>query len=358
MSTTTPIDHYGTLPDGTEIRRFTLRNVHGMQASIIEYGAILSSLSVPDTAGRRAELTLGYDSLDGWLSDTHFMGAIVGRCANRIKQGRFTLHDRQYTLATNNAPGGVPCHLHGGVRGFNKVVWQGTPVRRPGATGVRLTYVSADDEEGYPGEVTTSANYWLTDNNELCWDVEATTTRTTVINLAQHAYWNLSDDPVLGIEQHVLTLNAAHYLPVDAGMIPTGELSSVIGTPMDFCLPQRIGARIDDEFEQLRIAGGYDHFWVLNPHPGITQHHVATLFEPVTGRSMQLYTNQPAVQFYSGNSLDGSRPGRNGVRCGRRSGLCLETQAFPDAPNQPHFPSAVLQPGSVYRHLMTCGFYF
>jgi len=351
-----PIDRYGTLPDGTVVKRFTLRNAHGMQASIIEYGAILSSLSVPTIADERAELTLGYDSLEGWCNDTEFMGAIVGRFANRIAQGRFVLDGKEHLLATNDAPSNQPCHLHGGARGFNKVVWRGELVQRPGATGVTLTYVSADGEEGYPGEMTARATYWLTDDNELCWEVAATTTRTTVVNLAQHAYWNLSGDPAMSIEKHWLTLNAAHYLPVGMDMIPTGEVSSVANTPMDFRQPQRIGARIDEAFEQLKFGNGYDHAWVLKSQQDTQQRHAATLMDPVSGRAMQLYTNQPAVQFYSGNSLHGRQPGRHGVSYGKRSGLCLETQAFPNAPNVAHFPSAVLYPNDVYRHRMTIRF--
>jgi len=338
---------FGSLPDGREVKIFTLTNRHGMRARVTEFGAILVSLEAPDRDGRPAHVALGYDSLAGWLGDSAFLGASVGRFGNRIAAGRFTLNGREYRLATNNEPGGIPCHLHGGEIGFHKLLWSGEAAA---GNSVVFSRVSPDGEEGYPGNLACRITYTLTDDNELKWQAEATTDAPTVVNLVHHSYWNLSGDPGLLIDDHELVLAADHYLPTDAGQIPTGELAAVAGTPMDFTEPAVIGARVDDDFEALRLAGGYDHAWVLRPGDGVRP--AARLKDPKTGRVMSILTNQPAIQFYSGNFLDGSLTGREGVAYTRRSGLCLETEGFPDAPNRPAFPSAVLRPGQTYRHLM------
>ena len=345
---------YGKLNDGREVKIFTLINAKGLTARITEYGAILVSLEVPDLAGTKADVTLGCDTLAGWLTSTSYFGASVGRFGNRIAHGKFTLDGKEYTLATNNSPGGIPCHLHGGLKGFDKVLWTGSPVRKAGARGVALTYTSKDGEEGYPGTLQVKITYWLTDANELVWEAEATTDKPTVINLAHHTYWNLSGDPSKPITGETLMLAADAYLPTDAGLIPTGVLAPVAGTPMDFRTPTPVGARINDAFEALKLGGGYDHCWVLRKGPGVRL--AAVVKDPSSGRTMEVLTDQPGVQFYTGNFLDGSATGKNGVKYQFRTGLCLETEGFPDAPNHPDFPSAMLRPGETYHHTMVCRF--
>jgi aldose 1-epimerase len=346
---------YGKLPDGSEVKLFTLVNANGMKAEVTEYGAILVSLHVPDREGKRSDITHGYDTLEGWLTNTSYFGATVGRFGNRIANGRFTLDGKGHTLATNNEPGGIPCHLHGGIKGFDKVLWKGESFEREGESGVRLTYVSPDGEEGYPGTLSVEVTYTLTDRNELIWEARATTDAPTVLNLVHHSYWNLSGDPATSINDHELTLYADHYLPTDAGLIPTGGKAPVTGTPMDFTKARLIGERVDAAYEALEFGGGYDHAWVLNgtahdSHPGMVK--AARLRDPESGRVMEIATNQPAIQFYGGNFLDGKVTGKGGVAYGHRSALCLETENYPDAPNNPGAPPAVLRPGETYHHRM------
>jgi len=345
---------YGYMPDGREVKIFTLTNAHGLTARAMEYGAILVSLTLPDRNGHLADVTLGYDTFPGWLSSTSYFGACVGRFGNRIASGKFTLDGKAYTLATNNSPNGVPCSLHGGLKGFDKVLWHGEPVMRAGAQGVTFTYTSADGEEGYPGTLHVQVTYWLTDDDELRWEAQATTDKPTIINLAHHTYWNLSGDPTKPITDEILMLAADQYLPTDKGLIPTGERAPVAGTPMDFRTAMRIGERINAGTDQLKWAGGYDHCWVLRPGVGIRL--AAVLTDPASGRTMTLSTDQPGIQFYSGNFLDGTVTGKAAVKYQFRTGLCLETENFPDAPNHPDFPSAVLRPGQLYRHTMVFKF--
>jgi aldose 1-epimerase len=339
---------YGKMPDGREVKIFTLSNSHGMTAKVTEYGAILVGLVVPDSKGNKADVTLGYDDLAGWLTNTNFFGSTVGRFGNRIAAGKFKLDGKEYQLATNNSPGDIPCHLHGGVVGFNKVLWTGKPVEKKDAAGVELTYLSKDGEEGYPGNLTVHVTYWLTEKNELIWETSATTDAPTIINLAHHSYWNLSGDPTKTINDHVLMIAADSYLPTDKGLIPTGEIAKVEGTPMDFRKPTAIGAHVNDDFEALKLAGGYDHCWVLRKGAGLRT--AAVVKDPKSGRSMEILTDQPGIQFYSGNFLDGTVTGKGGVKYNFRTGLCLETEGFPDAPNKPEFPSTVLRPGQTYHH--------
>jgi len=339
---------YGTLPDGREARIFTLTNSHGLRARVTEYGAILVSMEVPDKDGKPADVTLGYDTLEGWISNTSYFGSTVGRFGNRIAHGRFTLDGKEYQLATNNSPGDIPCHLHGGKQGFDKVLWRGEADEKNNA--VIFTYVSKDGEEGYPGTLSVKVTYTLTNDNELKWDAEATTDAPTVINLVHHSYWNLTGDPRKSINDHELVLHADEYLPTNAGLIPLGTKAPVAGTPMDFRKPTAIGARVGDDFEALKLGGGYDHAWVLQP--GKEVRPAARLRDPVSGRAMEILTDQPGIQFYGGNFLDGTVTGKGGVVYPHRSGLCLETENFPDAPNQSTFPSAVLRPGETYRHRM------
>jgi aldose 1-epimerase len=345
---------YGKLNDGREVNIFTLTNAKGMTARITEYGAILVGLEVPDSKGTKADVTLGYDTLAGWLTSPSYFGASVGRFGNRIAHGKFTLDGKEYTLATNNSPGGIPCHLHGGIKGFDKVLWKGTPVRKAGARGVALTYTSKDGEEGYPGTLQVKITYWLTDASELVWEAEATTDKPTVINLAHHTYWNLAGDPTKSINDHELMLAADSYLPTDKGLIPTGVKAPVAGTPMDFRTSTRVGGRVNADFEALKLGGGYDHCWVLRDGTGVRL--AAVVKDPASGRVMEVLTDQPGIQFYSGNFLDGSAAGKHGVKYQFRTGLCLETEGFPDAPNHPDFPSAVLRPGETYHHTMVCRF--
>ncbi len=347
---------FGKMPDGREVKIFTLTNESGMVAKVTEYGAILVSLTVPDRDGNFADVTHGYDTLEGWLGNTSYFGATVGRFGNRIAHGKFTLDGKEYTVPTNNDPGGIPCGLHGGIKGFDKVLWKGSAFSDAKGDGVKLTYVSADGEEGYPGELTVEVTYQLTGKNELIWEAKATTSAPTVLNIVHHSYWNLSGDPDTSINDHELTLWADKYLPTNAGLIPLGVEAPVAGTPMDFTKPRAIGDRVDDDFEALKLGGGYDHAWILNGMKSDGLNKAAKVHDPETGRTMTILTNQPAVQFYGGNFLDGTATGKVGVAYQHRTALCLETENYPDAPNQPDFPSAVLRPGEVYHHQMVHAF--
>lgn len=347
------VSSFGKLPDGGEAKLYTLTNKNGLRARISDLGATLVSMEVPDKAGKVADVTLGFDDAAGYLSDGNpYFGATVGRFGNRIKDGKFTLDGKDYTLATNNSPGGIPCHLHGGKVGFNKKMWTGEI--NESANSVTLTYISKDGEEGYPGTLTTKVTYTLNDNNELKWEVSATTDAPTVLNIVQHTYWNLSGVPNETINHHILTLEADRYLPTNAGLIPTGKLEPVADTPMDFTKPTAIGERVDADFEALKLGGGYDHAWVLKPGTGVRL--AARLKDPKSGRVLEVSTDKPAIQFYGGNFLDGTVAGKGGVKYAYRTACALETENYPDAPNQPSFPSAVLKPGETYHHTMVLKF--
>jgi aldose 1-epimerase len=349
MSSTSAVKQevFGKMPDGREVKIFTLTNKNGLKARVTEYGAILVSMETPDKTGKMADITHGYDTLDGWLTNTSYFGSTVGRFGNRIKDGKFTLDGKPYTLAKNNEPGGVPCALHGGLKGFDKVLWSGKPTAD---NGVEFTYVSKDGEEGYPGNLTVKVTYTLTEANELKWEASATTDAPTVLNIVHHSYWNLSGDPTKSINDEILMLNAPNYLPTDIGLIPTGKIAPVADTPMDFTKPTVIGERVGEDFEALKFGGGYDHCWVLEKGDGVRL--AARLKDPKSGRVMEISTDQPAIQFYGGNFLDGKVSGKKGVKYAHRSALCLETEGFPDSPNQPEFPSPVLRPGETYNHAM------
>ncbi|MXW15666.1 MAG: galactose mutarotase [Rhodothermaceae bacterium] len=335
--------HFGTLPDGEEVERFRLRNTTGAEASIITYGATLVSLITPGRDGIMEDIVLGHDSLAGYLEANPYFGSIVGRYANRIAEGAFTLDGETYTLARNNGPN----HLHGGVKGFDKANWEVEQIiEDTNQVGVSLNYVSADGEEGYPGTLEVRVTYLLTEDNRLIVDYEATTDKATPVNLTQHAYFNLAGGG--SVEDHHLTLAASHYTPVDSTLIPTGVILSVEGTAFDFRGGNRIGEQIDDDDQQLLYGGGYDHNFVLDRVSGDLV-LAATVLEPESGRILEVHTTKPGMQFYTGNFLDGSITGKNGVRYGRRSGFCLETQYYPDSPNQPNFPSSILRPGEVYQ---------
>lgn len=320
---------------------YTLTNVNGLEARIMTYGATVVSLKVPDRRGKLADVVLGYESLEGYLKNSPFFGAIVGRYGNRIGKGRFSLNGKQYTLAKNNGEN----TLHGGIKGFDKVVWKAKEVKKKGGNSLSLSYLSKDGEEGFPGNLSVTVVYTLTNNNELKIEYSATTDKTTVINLTHHSYFNLAGEG--SILNHELMIDANRFTPVDEGLIPTGELRSVKGTPMDFTRSSLIGARIDQQDEQLTFGKGYDHNWVLN-NPGGKLAFAARAYEPGSGRVMEVFTTEPGLQFYSGNFLDGTITGKGGQVYKQRYGFCLETQHFPDSPNKPKFPSTVLKLGQHY----------
>ncbi|MEJ2110100.1 MAG: galactose mutarotase [Acidobacteriota bacterium] len=337
---------FGVLADGREVHQYTLSNGSGMSATFIDYGATITSLSVPDREGQVDDVVLGYDNLAGYVNGSAYFGAVVGRYGNRIGKGLFTLEGQTYQLALNNGEN----HLHGGNVGFNKVLWDAEIQEDSSDPTIRFTYVSPDGEEGYPGTVTLKVTYSLTSENGLRIEYEGTTDKTTILNPTQHSYFNLSGDFEKQILNHTLQIEADSFTPVDSGLIPTGELVAVEDTPLDFRQPTKIGARIDDPFEQLALGQGYDHNWVLRNYEGAGKvRKIAELYEPDSGRVMTVFSDQPGLQFYSGNFLDGSAVGKNGIAYGRRTGLCLETQVFPDAPNKPEFPSAIVKPGQEYR---------
>ena len=345
---TTEIQPFGKMPDGREISLYSLCNRRGFRAEIADYGATVVRLLAPDRQDRLADVVLGFSSVDDYLTkNPPYFGAVVGRYGNRIAQGRFTLDGKTYGLAMNNAAGGIPCHLHGGKRGFDKVVWDGEPVTQNEIQGARFRYVSRDGEEGFPGNLAVSATYWVTDDDELRIDYEATTDRPTPVNLTNHSYFNLRGEGTGSILQHALAIVADRFTVVNKGLIPTGELRSVDGTPFDFKEPRVIGERIGDDDEQLRFGGGYDHNWVLSSSAKLAL--AASVYEPESGRVLQVLTTEPGLQFYTGNFLDGTLKGKRGVAYERRHGFCLETQHFPDSPNRPEFPTAILRPGETLR---------
>lgn len=330
---------FGRTPDGAAVDLYTLRNAHGLTVKVMTYGCIITEIHTPDRNGQMGDIVLGFDNLDGYLRGHPYFGCVVGRYANRIAQARFTLDGQTYTLAANNGPNA----LHGGLKGFDKVVWQAEPLSVPNGVAVRFRHVSPDGEEGYPGTLQALVTYTLTDDNELRLDYEATTDKPTVVNLTNHTYWNLAGGG--DIYGHELTLFADRFTPVDDTLIPTGEIAPVAGTPMDFTRPKPIGR----DLKQLtNDPQGYDHNFVLR-HGGGKLAPCATVYEPKTGRVLEIRTDQPGVQFYSGNFLDGTLTGKGGWVYRQHHALCLETQHFPDSPNQPRFPSTVLRPGQVYK---------
>ena len=340
----TPVkrEPFGKMADGKAVERFTLTNANGVVLQAINYGGIITSLRVPDRNGRLDDIVLGFDNLDGYLKDHPFFGAIIGRYGNRIAKGAFTLEGKTYKLATNN---GVN-HLHGGNKGFDKVLWAAEPVA--GRNAIAFTRTSPDGEEGYPGNLRVRVTYTLTDANELIVDYSATTDKATPVNLTQHSYFNLAGQASGDILGHQLMINADRYTPVDDTLIPTGELAPVAGTPFDFRKSTAIGERINQKDAQLTNGKGYDHNWVLN-RKGDGRQLAARVVEPKTGRTLEITTTEPGIQFYSGNFLDGTLTGKAGAVYKHRTGFCLETQHYPDSPNQPKFPSTILKPGAEYK---------
>ena len=336
---------FGTLPDGRPVELYTLRNDMGMEVKISTYGGAIVSWTAPDRSGKYEDIVLGCDSLAGYLRGTPYFGAIIGRYGNRIAKGKFMLNGTTYSLATNN----MGNHLHGGIKGFDKVLWNASVIE--GKTpALELTYLSKDREEGYPGELSVKVFYTLVKENALSIHYEAITDKPTVVNLTNHSYFNLADGGKTSILKHELMLSADVFLPVDSTLIPTGERRQVAGTVFDFTQPAKIGARIDNPVDvQIKYGLGYDHCWVFNKKKERIAQLIATLYEPASGRFMEVLTTEPAIQFYSGNFLDGKVIGKGGVAYQYRSGLCLETQHFPDSPNRPGFPGTVLIPGEIYR---------
>ncbi len=324
--------------DDKQVFEFTLTNKNGVEVKILNYGGLVTHLMVPDKKGTIEDVVLGYDSLQDYIKDTPYFGAIVGRYGNRIANGQFSIDGKTFNLAKNNGPN----HLHGGIKGFDKIVWDAEDFIKPEAAGVILTYLSPDNEEGYPGNLNIKITYTLTNENELKIDYEAETDKPTVLNLTHHSYFNLKGHGNGDILDHRMQIFADRFTPVDADLIPTGELKEVEGSAMDFRTPAAIGARI------AQVEGGYDHNYVLNNTDGNIR-LVAKVIEPETGRSMEVYTDQPGIQFYSGNFLDGSNIGKGGKPYKKHFGFCLETQHFPDSPNHENFPTTILRPGEKYK---------
>jgi aldose 1-epimerase len=335
---------FGTLPDGTAVELFTLTNAGGMDVRVTNYGGIITVIRTADRNGKFDDVTLGYDSLDGYLKSTPYFGAIVGRYANRIGKARFRLDGRTYKLAANDGPN----TLHGGLKGFDKAVWKAEPFEKEGVVGIVFSHTSPDGDEGFPGTLSIQVTYTLSDQNELAFDFHATTDKPTVLNLTQHAYFNLAGEGSGDVLGHELTINADRYTPVDATLIPTGELANVAATPLDFRTSTAIGARIDADHQQIRLGKGYDHNYVLN-RQGDELVLAARVEEPKSGRVLEVRTTEPGMQFYSANWLDGTITGKSGRPYQRRHAFCLETQHFPDSPNKSAFPTTTLRPGEEFR---------
>ncbi|MFV8335016.1 aldose epimerase family protein [Flavobacterium sp. RSP29] len=335
---------YGTTPKGEKIDSYKLKNQKGMEVNIITYGGIISSLKVPNKAGKSEEVVLGFNSLEQYMKPNPYFGALIGRYGNRIAKGKFTLDGKEYALAVNNDPNA----LHGGPEGFHRVVWTAEEAKSGDNASLKLKYVSKDMEEGYPGNLTVFVTYTLNNDNSLDVVYEATTDKKTVVNLTQHSYFNLSSDFSKAILDHEITIDADKLVPVAATLIPTGKLTDVTNTPFDFRKPKKVGAKIETKDEQLKNGLGYDHCWVLN-NQDKGERFAASAYDAGSGRLLEVYTDQPGIQFYSGNFLDGTLPMRNGGTYTRRTGFCLETQHYPDSPNQKDFPTTVLNPGENYK---------
>jgi len=340
---------FGQTKDGTPVTLFTLRNIRGAEARISNYGGLLISLKVPDRNGKLGDVVLGYDTLAEYLKESPYFGALVGRYGNRIAKGKFTLDGKEYTLAVNNGPNA----LHGGLKGFDKVVWTPTLVATPAGPGLKLTHLSPDGEEGYPGNLSVAVVYTLTEDNALRVDYTAMTDKATVINLTQHSYFNLAGKG--DILSHIVMIPADKFTPVDSTLIPTGELRPVEGTPFDFRTPTAIGARINLDDEQLKFGNGYDHNFVINKSLGELG-LMARVYEPVSGRVLEVLSTEPGLQFYSGNFLDGTITGKGGRVYKFRDGFCMEPQHYPDSPNKPEFPPVVIKPGQSYRNTIVFKF--
>lgn len=338
-------EFFGKLPDGRQADLYILRNKNGMEVDITNYGADIVRIKVPDRQGKVEDVALGYDNLEGYIHDKAYFGATVGRYANRIAHGSFKLHGRVYTLPKNDGDN----TLHGGTSGFNKRLWKAEDVSTPEAAAVQMSYLSKDGDQGFPGNLSVNVRFTLADDNRLKIEYAATTDKNTVVNLTNHSYFNLAGQGKGDILGQELTLHASRFTPINANLIPTGQIASVKGTPLDFTRPTAIGKRINDDYEQLKLAHGYDHNFVLDGNPMRKMALAARAYDPGSGRVLQIWTTQPGIQFYSGNFLDGTVAGKGGVKYGRRSAFALETQHFPDSPNQPKFPTTELKAGRWFR---------
>lgn len=336
---------FGKTPDGEAVDLYTLTNKNGAEVAITNYGGSVVSVKVPDRKGKLGDVVLGFDSVDGYVNNTSYIGALIGRYGNRIGHAQFKLDGKTYTLAKNNGEN----TLHGGAKGFNKGVWTAKEIPAKDGQALELTYLSKDGEEGFPGNLQVRVIYTLMDSNALKIEYSATTDKDTVLNLTNHSYFNLAGPGSGDVLGYILIINADKFTPVDSGLIPTGELRDVTGTPFDFRKPTAIGERINSEDEQIKLGGGYDHNFVLRRKAGDPISLAARVAEPKTGRVLEVWTDQPGVQFYTGNFLDGSLHGKDGVSYTKRSAFCLETQHFPDSPNKPEFPSTELKPGERYH---------
>ena len=331
-------------PAGQKVAVYSLKNQKGMEVNILTYGGIISSIKVPNKAGVFEEVVLGFNNLEPYTKDNPYFGALIGRYGNRIANGKFTLDGTEYSLAINNSPNA----LHGGPEGFHRVIWTVEEAKSDGVATLKLKYLSKDMEEGFPGNLTVFVTYVLKNDNSLAVFYEATTDKKTVLNLTQHSYFNLSADFTKPILDHEIKIDADKIVPIDADLIPTGKLLDVLNTPFDFRKPKTIVKDINDDNEQLKIGQGYDHCWVLN-HQDVGSRFAASAYDPTSGRFLEVFTDQPGVQLYTGNFLDGTLPTRNGETYARRTGFCLETQHYPDSPNQKDFPTTVLNPGEIYK---------
>lgn len=335
---------FGTTRDGQPVDFYTITNSQGVEVRASNYGGVITSLLVPDKNGKPDNVVLGFDSLEEYFVNGPWFGAIIGRYANRIANGKFTLDGIEYSLAINNGPNAS----HGGIKGFSKALWHAEPFQDLHEAGVIFLYISKDGEEGYPGNLSAKVTYTLTDRNELIFDYQATTDKATPLNFTQHCYFNLAGDGKRDVLEHELTLNADRFTPINKTMVPTGELCSVQGTPMDFSKPTTIGARIHENYEQLVLARGYDHNFVINGKSDDLK-FAARVYEPSSGRTLETYTTEPGVHLYSANFLDGTIKRKQGYVYQQRYGFCLETQHFPDSPNHPNFPTTILRPGQTYN---------
>lgn len=339
--TTAPFDK---MPDGTPISVYTLDNGKGMVMKVINYGGIITQLMVPDRNGKSEDVVLGCNSLEDYVKASSFLGALIGRYGNRIGNGKFKVDGKEYKLAANNGPN----NLHGGPNGFDKAVWNIEELTTQNGVAIKLTYLSKDMEEGFPGNLQCEVIYTLTDDNQLKVDYKATTDKSTVVNLTQHTYFNLSAFREENILSHDLTINADKFVPVNKTLIPTGELANVDNTPFDFRKPVKIGLRINQKDQQLEYGNGYDHCWVINGAKANELVQAAVAYDSISGREMTVLTTEPGIQIYSGNFLNGTIKGKNGIAYKQRSGLCLETEHYPDSPNQKKFPPVILKPGETY----------
>ncbi|MGK9477197.1 aldose epimerase family protein [Melioribacter sp. OK-6-Me] len=337
-------ENFGSAPDGSPVYLYTMKNSNGMTVKLTNYGASLVSIVTPDKEGKFADVIAGFDSLSGYINDNAFIGVTVGRYANRIGRGKFKIDDREYQLTINDGKN----HLHGGMKGFHKLVWDSEIVSNDTLSCVVMKLQSPDGYEGFPGNVNVEVKFSLTDNNDLIIEYTGTTDKPTILNLTNHAYYNLSGNFENTILNHVLSINADNFTPIDSELIPTGEIAPVENTPMDFRKPIPIGSKINDDYLQLKYGKGYDHNWALNNYNGKVRKAV-TLTDPQSGRVLEIYTDQPGIQFYSGNFLNGTIAGKGGIKYKYRTALCLEPQFFPDSPNKENFASPILKPGDIYR---------